>query len=94
MREMKYVVTKTHDGPEQIFIFEKGIDHDRFYEVLSYIKEGDRNWKREFRELISAGFTDGKTCYGRSESLNKGSRPKLDTALLETPGREVKNDIG
>ena len=89
MREMKYVVTKTKNGPEQIFIFEKGIDHDRFYEVLSYIKEGhDRDWKREFCELISAGFTDGKTCWGKSESLNKDSRPKEDTALLETPGKE------
>ena len=89
MREMKYVVTKTKDGPEQIFIFEKDIDHDRFYEVLSYIEEGhDCNWKREFRELISAGFTDGKACWGKSESLNKDSRPKEDTALLETPGKE------
>ena len=89
MREMKYVVTKTENGPEQIFIFEKDIDHDRFYEVLSYIKEGhDRNWLREFRELVSAGFTDGKTCWGKSESLNKDSRPKEDTALLETPGKE------
>ena len=89
MREMKYVVTKTKDGPEQIFIFEKGIDHDRFYEVLSYIIEGhDRDWKREFRGLISAGFTDGKTCWGKSVSLNKDSRPKEDTALLETPGKE------
>ena len=89
MREMKYVVTKTQDGPEQIFIFEKSIDHYRFYEVLGYIKEGhDRNWLRDFRELISAGFTDGKTCWGKSESLNKDSRPKEDTALLETPGKE------
>ena len=89
MREMKYVVTKTKDGPEQIFIFEKSIDHDRFYEVLSYIKEGhDRDWNREFRKLISAGFTDGKICWGKSESLNKDSRPKEDTALLETPGKE------
>ena len=45
MREMKYVVTKTKEGPEQIFIFEKGIEHNRFYEVLNYITEGhDRNW--------------------------------------------------
>ena len=87
MREMKYVVTKTQNGPEQIFIFEKGIDHDRFYEVLSYIKEGDRDWKREFRKLISAGFTDGKICWGRSESLNKDSRPKEDTILLQTSGK-------
>ena len=88
MREMKYVVTKTQDGPEQIFIFEKSIDHDRFYEVLSYIKEGhDRNWLRDLRELISAGFTDGKTCWGKSESLNKNSRPKEDTILLQTSGK-------
>ena len=88
MREMKYVVTKTKDGPEQIFIFEKDIDHDRFYEVLSYIKEGhDRDWNREFRKLISAGFTDGKTCWGKSESLNKNSRPKEDTILLQTSGK-------
>ena len=88
MREMKYVVTKTKNGPEQIFIFEKGIDHDCFYEVLSYIKEGhDRDWKREFRELISAGFTDGKACWGKSESLNKDSRPKEDTILLQTSGK-------
>ena len=89
MREMKYVVTKTKNGPEQIFIFEKGIDHDRFYEVLSYIKEGhDRDWKREFRELISAGFSDGKICWGKSETLNKNSRPKEDTILLQTSGKK------
>ncbi len=89
MREMKYVVTKTKEGPEQIFIFEKGIDHNRFYDVLGYIKEGhDRSWRRESRELISAGFTNGKTCWGKSESLNKGSRPKEDTALLGTPGKK------
>ena len=88
MREMKYVVTKTKDGPEQIFIFEKGIEHNRFYEVLNYIKKGhDRAWRREFRELISAGFTDGKICWGRSESLNKNSRPKEDTILLQTSGK-------
>ena len=83
MREMKYVVTKTKEGSEQIFIFEKGIEHNRFYEVLDYIKKGhDRAWRRESRELISAGFTDGNTCWGKSESLNKDSRPMLDTALL------------
>lgn len=88
MREMKYVVTKTQNGPEQIFIFEKSIDHGRFYEVLSYIKEGHgRDWNREFRELISAGFTDGKICWGRSESLNKDSRPKEDTILLQISGK-------
>lgn len=80
MREMKYVVVKT-DAGEQIYVFPKQIDHDAFAEVLSYIKMGGRNWKREYREPVSAGFTDGVTCYGRSESLGIGSRPQ-DSSLL------------
>lgn len=80
MREMKYVVVKT-DAGEQIYVFPKQIDHDAFAEVLSYIKMGGRNWKREYREPVSAGFTDGATCYGRSESLEIGSRPQ-DSSLL------------
>lgn len=80
MREMKYVVVKT-DAGEQIYVFPKQIDHDAFAEVLSYIKMGGRNWKREYREPVSAGFTDGVTCYGRSESLEIGSRPQ-DSSLL------------
>lgn len=78
---MKYVVVETN-GVEQLFIFPKEINHDRFAEVLSYIREGDRNWSREYREPISAGFTDGLSCYGRSESLDLDSR-KEDTQLLK-----------
>ena len=81
MSEMKYVVAKVEGGEEQIFIFPKAIDHDAFAEVLSYIKTGGRNWKREYRSPISAGFTDGAKCYGRSETLNLSSRPS-DTSLL------------
>ena len=43
--------------------------------------ESWRNWKRESWRPISAGFTNGETCYGRSESLNLDSRPE-DTAYL------------
>lgn len=80
MREMKYVVVKT-DAGEQIYVFPKQIDHDAFAEVLSYIKMGGKNWKREYREPVSAGFTDGVSCYGRSETLNLNSR-SIDTDLL------------
>lgn len=84
MREMKYVVAQVKDQKPQIFIFNKDIDHDKFAEVLSYIKTGGtRDWKREFREIISAGFTDGKKCYGKSITLGRESRPLEDTALLE-----------
>jgi len=79
---MKYVVVKRGENEEQIFIFPCAIDHDAFAEVLSYIKEGGRNWKREFAKPISAGFTDGETCFGRSETLNLDSRKDIDTALL------------
>lgn len=75
MIEMKYVVVKTEDDKEELYIFPKTIDHDRFAEVLNYIKHGDgRNWKRIFRKPVSAGFTDGISCYGRSETLNLDSR--------------------
>ena len=82
MIEMKYVVVKSEEDGEKLFIFPKSVNHDAFAEVLSYIKVGDRNWKRLYREPISAGFTDGVTCYGRSESLDLKSRPE-DTELLK-----------
>lgn len=82
MQEMKYVVVKAEGGDEQIFIFPKQIDHDAFAEVLSHIKTGGRNWRREYREPVSAGFTDGTECYGRSETLGLNSR-SVDTKLLK-----------
>ena len=82
MTEMKYIVTDCQEAGEQIFIFPKSIDHDRMAEALSVIKHGDcRNWKRIYRNPVSAGFTDGKTCYGKSETLGLPSRP-VDTKLL------------
>lgn len=83
MSKMKYVVVKRGDNPEEIFIFPTNIDHNEFAEVLSYIKTGGRNWKREYAQPISAGFTDGLTCFGRSETLNLESRVLEDMALLQ-----------
>lgn len=83
MNRMKYVVIKRGENREEIFIFPTTIDHNEFAEVLSYIKTGGRNWKREYAKPISAGFTDGITCFGRSETLNLSSRMSNDTALLK-----------
>ena len=84
--EMKYVVVASEAG-EQLMVFPGNINHDAFAEVLSHIKEGSHsNWKRCYRKPISAGFTDGLTCYGRSESLNLKARIPADTALLKQGG--------
>ena len=84
MIERKYVVVSSDEQGEQLFTFPKDINHDDFAEVLNYIKIGEgRNWKRVYRKPISAGFTDGARCYGKSETLELGSRPNQDTALLK-----------
>lgn len=86
MSEMKYVVVESEEQGKQLFTFPKNIDHDAFAEVLSYIKVGTpQNWNRAYREPISAGFTDGVTCYGKSETLGLASAP-TDTALLKNGG--------
>lgn len=83
MKEMKYVVTRDENNKEEIFVFPKHFDHDKFAEVLSYITTGEyRIWERLYREPISAGFTDGVTCYGRSETLCIDARPVEDSGLL------------
>lgn len=84
--EMKYVVVNSKEAGDQIFIFPKNINHDAFAEVLSYLKHGNwQNWERIYRRPVSAGFTDGVTCYGKSESLNLKSDPR-DTNLLKAGG--------
>ena len=85
MPEMKYVVVESDECGEQLVIFLKNIDHDQMAEILSYIKHGGVRWTRPIRMPISAGFTDGNHCYGRSELLNLKSRPE-DTALLKAGG--------
>ena len=91
MNEMKYVVVESEEQGKQLFIFPKNIDHDAFAEVLSNIrfyKNGNpRDWNRIYREPVSAGFTNGLTCYGKSESLGIAS-DKGDTALMLKGGAE------
>jgi hypothetical protein len=83
--EMKYVVVEDESGAEQLIVFPKVFDHDAFAEVLSHIRVGGHNWRREFRKPVSAGFTDGNSCYGRSETLDIDCRP-IDTELLQKGG--------
>jgi hypothetical protein len=78
----KYIVTRDAEGKELMFVFDCSIDHDAFAEVAGRIKDQTHgNWRRVMRNTISAGFTDGKHCWGRSESLNIDGRPE-DDALL------------
>lgn len=80
---MKYVVTRNENDVEELFMFPKSINHDFFAEAISRIKDGNsHNWQRQHREPISAGFTDGVSCSGRSETLNLDSRGAIDAALI------------
>lgn len=78
--EMKYITTKNYLGQEFIFLFSKTINHDCFYQVVNELV-GDEMGLDTYMIVVSAGFTDLKTCYGRSETLNKDSR-SVDTDLL------------
>ena len=85
--EMKYVVVRSPNFGEQLVVFPSTINHDAMAEALSLIRHGPlRNWTRPDRLPISAGFTDGLNCYGRSESLNLDSRIPADTLLLKMGG--------
>jgi hypothetical protein len=80
--EMKYIVTDSEEAGKQLFIFPKSINHDRMAEVLSEVEQFvDNEYDNFYREPVSAGFTDGKTCYGKSESLNLAT-DKGDTNFL------------
>lgn len=82
---MKYIVTKTEEGKEEIFIFPKAINHDCMMEALRGIRnQSTGRWQRVRRQAIAAGFVakDG-ACYGRSETLKLDSRGRLDGMLIE-----------
>ena len=81
---MKYIVTETEQGVQDIFIFDKQIHHDCFAEMVSRIKDqSGGNWNRIKRTPIAAGFFDGKTCYGHSETLKLRSRGAEDEKLIK-----------
>ena len=61
-------VLPSHHNQKEIFFFEKHINHDWFYEVVGHMDD-------QFRKRSNAGFTNGISCYGRSETLNLDSGP-------------------
>ena len=79
--EMKYIVTKDGLGQDRIFIFSKTVNHDCFKQVVNDFVNDDDMGQDSYMRVISAGFTDLKTCYGRSETLNLDSLSE-DTDLL------------
>lgn len=81
---MKYICFRNADtNKEEIILFPDNIHHDCAAEAFEFIRNQKRgDWKRVERVPISAGFTDGLTCYGESESLHLSSRPE-DTVLLQ-----------
>jgi len=80
---MKFITTRSDEDKEELFIFPKSIDHDAMAEALDRIRNQTHgNWRRVFRDPISAGFIDKNwMCYGNSETLNLVARPE-DTELL------------
>jgi hypothetical protein len=82
MKEMKYIVVTNKDNEEEMFIFPKSVNHDCFAEVVDRIKnQSYGQWSRERRVVVSAGFTNGLSCYGKSESLGVASRD-IDTKIM------------
>lgn len=83
---MKYIVTRDKEGNVELFMFPKRYNHDEFASMVNGLKTfkhgNHREWERSYKEPIAAGFTDGKTCHGRSESLNLDSRGRIDELLI------------
>lgn len=73
--EVKYIVVDMNGQPTML-LFSKNINHDSFFECVSDLLG-------EYCPVLSAGFTNRKTCYGRSETLNLDSNPELDLACLQ-----------
>lgn len=85
---LKYIVTQDKDGVEEIFVFPKKYNHDDMADTVCHLKtynpHNHREWEREYKKPVSAGFIDGMKCHGRSETLNLDSRGERDTLLLRS----------
>lgn len=70
----KYIVVREPDGSEVIETFGTWIIH------ADYV----RSRGVRLAAVVSAGFvSQGGECFGASSSLQKSSRPRVDTALLK-----------
>lgn len=88
---MKYIIIRTKKGWEVPFIFPKEVDHDIKFEMVQRIrhKESARGCKRIYADstVVSAGFiyitSTGFRCYGKSVTLEIGSRSNIDELLIQ-----------
>ena len=86
VKVLKYVCMKDPEtNEEMIFTCPLAMDHDAFTETLRDMRDKTHgNWSRIYRNPISAGFVNNRfECFGRSETLNLGSRGSIDTILLK-----------
>ena len=88
-RQMKYVAASvTHPGRdkevEYIFIFPEFINHNQFADTMRRMCDSSSYGNEQLLDfrIVGAGFTDGKQCWGRSETLNCNSRGVLDSNLI------------
>ena len=79
---MKFIVTATEEGKEEMFLFPSVIQHDIMAEAVCAMKDKNYgNWKRIRRKPVAAGFVSNGVCEGYSETLGMGSRPE-DTGIF------------
>lgn len=72
--EMKYIIFEGEDNVEHTVVFDKSINHDYMSLAIQHMTD-------EYFKPVSAGFTNGISCYGNSETLRISSR-ESDTGSL------------
>lgn len=81
---LKFISVSLEQEEDQIFIFSNTVDHDTMYEIITSFEDGPDGEDTGFRFKLGAGFTDMKTCWGRSATLDLMCREPEDTDLLKT----------
>lgn len=79
---LKFISVHLDDAVEQMFVFSGSIDHDTMYEAILAFEDGINGVDTGYRRKLGAGFTDMKTCWGRSATLDLMCREPADTNLL------------
>jgi hypothetical protein len=84
----KYIVIQTPAGKELMFTFPLPVVHAQMFEATRQLM-GEDTVRYPYRgsTCVGAGFIDGGTCSGRSESLNVGSRGVWDSKLHASGGQ-------
>ena len=85
MGHMKYIIFKGDWGLSRPVIFDSGLSHMEM--VRNVIDPLEWETETELKhKILSAGFViltdDGIQCYGRSETLDLGSREEQDSNMI------------